>query len=129
MFSRLVQLTRYLYVPLGWSVLTQILLCLPGSLFSGPGLFKIPHLDKIAHVFLFGGLAACWILYYEYKKRPVPKSLAWTILLIISVYGVAVEFFQLYFIPNRSFDGWDILADVCGALCGYLATIFLKKFL
>jgi VanZ family protein len=129
MFSRLLQLTRKLYVPVGWSVFTQIMLSLPGKLFSGPGLFKIPHLDKIAHIFLFGGLALCWILYYEYKKRPVPKHLVWTILLIISIYGVAVEFFQLYFIPNRSFEVGDIVADIGGALCGYLAAIFLKKYL
>jgi VanZ family protein len=129
MLSRILPLTRKLYVPVGWSVFTQIMLCLPGSLFSGPGLFKIPHLDKIAHLILFGGLAACWILYYQYRKRPAPKNLHWIILLIISIYGVAIEFFQLYFIPNRSFDTGDIVADVCGALGGYVATILIRKYI
>lgn len=127
MLSRLLLQTRKLYVPLAWSVITQILLSLPGSIFSGPGLFSIPHLDKIAHLVLFGGLSATWILYYQYKKYPAHRSLPWIVLLFVSAYGVAVEFFQLYFIPNRSFDVGDIVADVCGALLGCLAAVIIKK--
>lgn len=124
MYSRLFQLSKKWYLAAGWTIFTQILLSLPGSLFRGPGLFKIPHLDKIVHVFLFAGLAMLWILYYRGKKEITAFSVA-LILLIVSAYGVAVEFFQVNFIPNRSFDVWDIVADIAGAVCGFFATIFI----
>ncbi|HEY0679964.1 MAG TPA: VanZ family protein [Chitinophagaceae bacterium] len=127
MFSRLALISQKLYVPLGWTLLTQLLLSIPGSLFRGPGFFRIPHLDKIAHLILFGGLTFFWILFYYYRHGTEKKSLAWMIILLVSLYGIAIEFFQFNFIPNRSFDIWDIVADICGAICGYLATIWILK--
>ena len=29
--------------------------------------------------------------------------------------GIVMEYVQMYFIPNRSFDGYDIVADIVGA--------------
>jgi len=134
MFSRLVQFSRKLYVPLGWTIFTQILLSLPGSLFEGSGLFHIPHLDKIAHVVLFGGLALFWNLYYYNRKQSGSQTISqaktltpWIILLLLALYGVAVEYFQFYCIPRRSFDVGDIVADIIGAMCGYLATILVLR--
>ena len=123
MFSRLVQFSRKLYVPLGWSIFTQILLSLPGSLFEGSGLFHIPNLDKIAHLGLFGGLALFWNLFYYNRNQASP----WIILLFLALYGVAIEYFQFYCIPRRSFDVGDIVADIIGAMCGYLATILVLR--
>lgn len=127
MFSRLAQVSRHLYVPLGWTILTQILLSIPGSLFEGSGLFHIPHLDKLAHLVLFGGLALFWNLYFYYRRRQLNPMVPWIILLVLSIYGVAVEFFQFYCIPRRSFDVGDIVADIVGAMCGYLATILILR--
>ena len=134
MFSRLVQVSRKLYVPLGWTIITQILLSLPGSLFEGSGLFHIPNLDKIAHLGLFGGLALLWNLFYYNRNQASPRGVLknntftpWIILLLIGLYGVAIEFFQFYCIPRRSFDVGDIVADIIGAMCGYLATILVLR--
>lgn len=127
MFWRLAQLSRKLIVPLGWTVFTQIMVSIPGKFLTGPGLFNIPHLDKIAHVILFGGLALFWNLYYYFKKA-YTKYTPLIILLLLSAYGVAIEYYQINFIPNRSFDWGDVVADVCGAVCGYFATfLFTKK--
>ena len=134
MFSRLVQFSRKLYVPLGWSIFTQILLSLPGSLFEGSGLFHIPNLDKIAHLGLFGGLALFWNLFYYNRNQASPERSGrnnaltpWIILLFLALYGVAIEYFQFYCIPRRSFDVGDIVADIIGAMCGYLATILVLR--
>ena len=42
------------------------------------------------------------------------------------VYGIAMEIVQKYFIPFRSFDIGDIIADAIGCVVGYLISI--KKF-
>ncbi|HYF32861.1 MAG TPA: VanZ family protein [Chitinophagaceae bacterium] len=127
MFWRLIKTSRKLYVPLGWTIFTQILLSLPGSLFEGSGLFHVPHLDKIAHLGLFGGLAFFWILFFFHRNNTLTKNTAWGILFLIALYGIGVEFFQYNFIPRRSFDMGDIVADICGALCGYFATIWILR--
>jgi VanZ family protein len=36
------------------------------------------------------------------------------------IYGIAMEFVQKYFIPNRSFDLKDVLADGLGCSIGLL---------
>jgi len=41
-------------------------------------------------------------------------------------YGIAMEFVQKYFIPFRSFDLGDIIADGIGCAAGYLFAI--KRF-
>jgi len=43
------------------------------------------------------------------------------------VYGIAMEIVQKYFIPFRSFDVGDIIADAIGCFVGYLISI--KKFM
>jgi hypothetical protein len=127
MFAFLARISRKLYIPLGWTIITQILLSIPGSLFQGSGFLRIPQLDKIAHLGLFGGLMLFWSLYTIYRNKAVHHRQLLLILLIISIYGVAVEFFQFHFIPNRSFDLGDIAADICGALLGYLATVIIIR--
>jgi len=44
-------------------------------------------------------------------------------------YGIVMEFIQKYFIPNRSFDIGDIIADAAGSLLGliYSAWRYIKK--
>lgn len=126
MFSRLIQLSRKLIVPLGWTLFTQIMVSIPGKFLTGPGLFNIPHLDKIAHVILFGGLGLFWNLYFYYRRANT-KYTALIIFLFLAAYGVAIEYYQINFIPNRSFDWGDVVADVCGAVCGYFATILVLR--
>jgi VanZ family protein len=45
------------------------------------------------------------------------------------VYGAGMEFVQKYFIPNRSFDIGDIIADGIGSAIGvfYSTRRFIKK--
>jgi VanZ family protein len=124
MFKLVGKLSQQIWLALAWTTLTQVLLSLPGKLFSGGGLFNIPFLDKIAHLILFSGLVICWCLFFYYRKRPpaIAPSLIWLIVFLTLVYGILLEFFQKNFIPNRSFDRGDIVADLAGSLIGYLVT-------
>lgn len=121
------QLGSTLLFPVSWTITLLVLLCLPGNSIPGNGLFSIKHLDKVAHIGLFGGFVLFWGLYAWAKKK---RKLTWPYALIgvtfISIIlGIAMEYVQLNFIPDRSFDIGDIGADIIGSL---LALIILGKF-
>lgn len=106
-----------------WFVITTILLCLPGHQFSSYDFFDIAHLDKLIHIFIFFLLSALFILPTEYSNS---KYLI--IVLLSSCYGILMEYVQKYFVPNRSFDIWDIVADIIGSFLAYiLITKLLQK--
>ena len=107
-----------LWVAITWTILTLVLLCLPGSALPGKGIFSIPHLDKVAHIILFGNFVLFWCLYAGSRKW-TSVTLYYIIIYIVLIsinLGIAMEFIQLKFIPNRGFDVWDIVADGLGSV-------------
>ena len=113
--------------PIIWTLITIGLLCLPGKVIPGLGLFGIKHLDKLAHIVLFGGFVLLWGLYAWQRKKLRFEwlfVLAGITLFSIAI-GIAMEYVQVNFIPNRSFDVWDIWADVVGSV---LVMFILVRF-
>ena len=111
----LTKLTSSVLAPVGWTLLTIVLLCLPGSAFPSKGLFNldIPHLDKVIHVILFGGIILFWCQYFLHKKD---WNKNWRVKVFVIAtgaitLGICLEYIQFNYIPNRSFDRGDILAN------------------
>jgi hypothetical protein len=106
------------WVPVAWTVLTILLLCIPGSAFPGGGFFHIPHFDKVVHIILFGGMLWWWVLYFDSRETNGLTSSGKIVVLLcmIIALGITLEFVQLNFIPNRSFDKGDIYANAAGSL-------------
>lgn len=102
------------------------LLCLPGSMVPGDKLFGFEHFDKVVHVILFG----INVLFWGWHLGSVPRTPAHLRKIIMFAtfstiaLGIALEFVQLYFIPNRSFDLGDIAADTVGSV---LAGVMLLR--
>lgn len=120
------RILSYKFFPLAWTIFTIILLCLPGSIVPGTGIFGVKNLDKIVHVILFGMNVLFWGWHYEAGEKKAGR-LKWIFLFtIISaiLLGIILEYVQLYFIPYRSFDGEDIVADIVGSV---IAGIWLFK--
>ncbi len=118
MFQFFKKAAAHKWVPITWTILTVVLLCLPGAAIPGGGLFNIPHFDKIVHILLFGGMVWWWILYFD--SRP-PKHLVavYKIIFLVCItvaLGIVLEFVQRNFIPNRSFDTGDIYANAAGSV-------------
>jgi hypothetical protein len=115
-------------LPVIWTLLTIVLLCLPGSdIPGGPTMFEIPYFDKYVHVILFGGITLFWGGYYAFRLQATPawrKVVLWMAVLS-AVLGIVLEFVQLYWIPDRSFDVFDIMADSTGALLAALFLLFV----
>ena len=122
--------SEHIWLAVTWSLITLVLLCLPGSVLPSHGLFSLPFIDKIAHLGLFGGLVFFWSLYYYFYRRPniITVRLSWTIVFCCFLFGVIMEFVQKDFIPNRSFDVGDIIADLAGSLIGYLITQWYIRY-
>ena len=82
-----------------------------------------PHSDKLVHFTLFGGLAGVVAagLWRSNHPAPAPKRLFWSAAGFTALYGLSDEIHQL-FVPSRSFDPLDLLADAVGA------TIFAGVF-
>lgn len=74
-----------------------------------------PGADKIAHFLIYGGLATILSFGLRLSNESIDlKFLFLAPILIASIYGVSDEIHQL-FVPNRSFELLDILADAAGA--------------
>jgi VanZ family protein len=95
---------------IAWTGLIFILLVIPSEGIPHTGMLGLPHMDKLAHVFLFGVFVWLWSrTEFEQKQRPGLRFF-----LISSGYGILMEFIQAGF-TNRAFEMLDIIADLSGA--------------
>jgi VanZ family protein len=79
---------------------------------------RLPYFDKLLHT---GGYGLLGLLYYRaYRSRwPVAsgRSLARFSVLSAALFGLSDEIHQS-FVPFRTADAWDVLADALGAALG-----------
>jgi VanZ family protein len=115
-----------------WTLIIFILLSLPGKMLPSETHLTIPQLDKYVHMFLFGCFVFLWSYYYASKSenKNISNNFLLRIFVIASLYGTLMEFIQKYFIPNRDYDIYDILADVAGAaLAALIVRLTLTKLI
>jgi len=113
-----------------WLLFVTILLCTPGSKLPKIGWSDKIWLDKWAHIFLFFVLVFLWCRAYLKRDLVINiKKICFTIAILSVVYGIGMEIVQHYFIPFRSFDYGDMIADGIGSIAGYFISVyrFLKK--
>ncbi len=95
---------------------------------SGNGGHNIPHFDKVVHGVLFGTLS--FLLSYaffkdfHFQKR---KNIIVLLSSIILFLAVVTELIQYFFVPGRTGDVIDAMADVTGAFLGYNSYLYLVK--
>jgi VanZ family protein len=80
----------------------------------------IPVIDKLLHGAAYSLLG---VLFYRAYRSRWPDASGWTManasLLSAAFYGMTDEIHQ-YFVPGRSADPWDWLADTVGAMLGVI---------
>lgn len=96
---------------------------------------QVSGADKVAHMAMFGLLAAMVSVGMRRSGKPVPPVRQFMIpFLFASFYGVTDEIHQA-FVPAREFDVWDIVANTAGAffmqvfLCGAVWRLPVKTIL
>jgi len=112
-------------VAIGWLILISILFFLPGSALPKENWFDKIYIDKWVHVGLFAVLIFLWRSSFNWDIN----SYNLLLLLAAVLYGFLVEVVQLNWIPNRSFDMYDVLSDASGSIVGLLVWlgVYRKK--
>lgn len=114
-----------------WLLIITTLLCIPGTELPKITWEDKIWLDKWIHVFLFMILVILWNKAYSGKKSMHlnTRKMFFQIMIVGFVYGILMELVQKYFIPYRSFDVTDILADGLGCFIGYIISVkrFVKR--
>lgn len=102
-------------------LVTLWLFTLPGSALPDNDWFDILQVDKWVHATLFFGL--CGLFMYpilSFDKSSYSKIKIFIVISSLAIgYGISIEFIQRYYIPNRSFDVWDIVADTIGSILAF----------
>ncbi len=87
--------------------------------------------DKVVHFILFGGQT--FLILYAYRDKLNDKRnrlrLALIAIVIGVVYGLITEILQAYVFIGRDGNVFDFIADLLGALLGFLAfyLLYIKK--
>jgi VanZ family protein len=107
-----------------------ILLSVPASNFHAQsnwfGNFPV---DKLVHVCLFGSLSFSILVHFEKSKYAILKTIRANayVLIFCILYGIAMEYYQKYYVPSRGFDVNDMLADAVGAIIALPLLYNLRK--
>jgi len=88
---------------------------------------SIPYGDKLGHFCLFGLLTLMMNFAFKLKSFKV-CSMELFLGTMLVVTFVIVEEFSQYYIPNRTFDLFDLLADFIGIGFFNLITIYFRKY-
>jgi len=99
-------------------ILYCLLIFIQSSYPATQSLPSIPHMDKLAHT---GAYALLGFLFFRvFQTTSIQKN---AVLLVIfsalasSLYGISDEIHQ-YFVPSRTADIVDVLADAAGSVLG-----------
>lgn len=102
-----------------WTLLIFFLCLIPGTTLPK---VDIPLIDKWVHVILFGLFTFFWLC-----AIPTRNIRFLIILFLINLFfGWLVEYIQGHFVPNRSQDNMDTLADAIGGTIGILLFVLLS---
>jgi VanZ family protein len=114
-----------------WLIISTILLTIPGSALPKEDWLSKIYFDKWVHIGMFCTMCFLWCWALTRNNAAQEKRRKFFIYTGIAclVYGIGMEFVQRYFIPNRSFDTGDIIADGAGATIGMLYSMvrYIKK--
>ena len=118
------------YIPaITWWFVVLILMCTPGKDLPELGSWtELISLDKLIHVGVFGLLAYLFMRPVAIKDFTVAikKQAFLKIAIAASIWGLTLELVQHFWIPGRSMDLMDFVADAIGCALAY---IYSKRYL
>lgn len=111
---------------IAWFVVVLVLICIPGKdLPEGEDWMGKLQVDKWVHAFLFGVLA--FLFMRPFLNAPVDaaikKNAFIKIAVATSIWGLATEFIQDFFVTARDYDLWDWGADTAGVFIAFVIAV------
>ncbi len=110
-------------VAICWLLIITILFMIPGSALPRETFLTRMRFDLWVHTGFFAALFFLW----RSSMETVHGNVYIRMLVPGLIYAVAIEIVQHYFIPNRSFDVLDIVADMTGGVIGLLVWRWVYK--
>lgn len=86
----------------------------------------VNHLDKWQHALAYLVLSSSFLFAFK-KSTLLSRKLTMQVILIAGLYGLFLEFVQYQFFSRRFFDWADALANVLGALLGFVVFRLANK--
>lgn len=94
---------------------------------SGVNIIKLESSDKLYHGMSYLILTFLWSAFLMFKTKNLKISHKTILGLIIIVFGIIIEYLQMYITTYRSFDWWDVLANIFGVIIGLLFFSLAQK--
>jgi len=121
---------RYFFPAILWAAIIFTAISLPPGNIPEAGLLKIPHIDKIVHLFLFFTLSL--LVAWAFTRQPggmLRKHILLVALILGSFYAAFTEIYQHLFLPGRFGSISDFVANMIGTIFGLLVMriIFRQK--
>lgn len=111
----------YLFLASFWTILTLYLSLISARQAAKFNVWDIVGVDKLGHLVFYSIFAFLWCMALA-RSRTSKKNI-----LIFSIsFGVFMEICQLYLFNGRSFELYDILANIIGS---YIGVILFKNFI
>ena len=117
---------RYLFLALAIAWAGVIFHLSSQSSIDTPSLF--PGQDKLFHMMAFGVLGFLFMGSMKTTASGYRTGQVWLVVVVVVLYGLLDEFHQ-YFVPGRTVEIYDALADAAGALLGAWSMYYLVKIL
>jgi len=110
-----------------WAAIIFILCAVPGDELPKTNAIHIPHFDKIVHFGMFFIMGIFLMAEFRIQTKLKRNTILIISLLLIGIYGGAIEFLQQNYFVNRSGDYMDLLADILGGITAIILYPWLKK--
>lgn len=124
---KLISAVKFLFLP---TAVFSTILILALSLIKTDSLPKIEvkQIDKYFHATAYFFLTAAWFFVFCFQLKRKNNRTYLLILLFVFLFGIIIEILQMTMTSYRSFDSFDILANMIGMVFFYLCFILIKRF-
>ena len=111
----------YFGMAIFWTILTLYLSLISARSASKFNIWDFTGTDKLAHLIFYAVFSFLWCM--SLRKRNVEKKY---VLFFSIFFGILMEICQLYLFNGRSFELFDIIANIIGSVVGL---ILFKKII
>ena len=103
-----------------WPSIVTILVVLYATLWPDPtgdtDIMIFPGFDKLVHAIMMGGIASAVLFDHRRFGKPLTMVYIVRVAVTIGIFSALDEYLQGVISPARTFDIWDIMANVGGIL-------------
>ena len=123
LISKLKMLSARIYkiFAFGWTLLTLYLSLISARTATKFNIWDFAGVDKLAHLVFYAVFSFLWSMSFRENKEHKKFVLFFSV-----SFGILMEICQFYLFNGRSFELYDILANIIGSFAG---VILFKKFI